>query len=147
MNENRTMVTYAMRAPVVQMLLGTITNSGVTAGDGTLIPEAVLWQIRTSSSWCDFLERFGKCSSVFPPFLRRARAGVSGCVINALSEGCGLGHVFVDGTAVQAHRKTAAAERGLCRQGTVRSRGGLLGRVAGVADALGYWCGSLVSQR
>ena len=46
--------------------------------------------------------------------------------------------LFVDGTAVQANRKTAAAERGLCRQGTVRSRGGPLGRVVGVADALGY---------
>ena len=50
MNESKTIVTYAMRAPVGPMLPGTLTNSGATAGDSTLIPEAVLWKIRTSSS-------------------------------------------------------------------------------------------------
>ena len=123
---------------IKDMLPGKATDPGVTAADSRLFAEAALWRIRTGTPWRDLPERFGNCGSVFKRFRRWALSGIFERVFKALSRRFELGYVFVDGTAVQAHRKAAGAKGGSSRQGTGRSRGGLTGKIVAVTDALGY---------
>ena len=108
MNDDRTVLTDAMRARIERMLPGRKSDPGVTAADSRLSVEAVLWRTRTGSPWRDLPERFGNWNSVFKRFRRWVLAGV----FKALPERFHLEYVFVDGTAVQAHRKAAGAKGG-----------------------------------
>ena len=73
---------------------------------------AILWRHQNGAKWRAVPEELGPWWRAAQIFIRWARAGVWERLLNLVQE-CGveLGMVFLDGTSVRAHQKTAGARR------------------------------------
>ena len=105
-------LTDAMRARVAATPHGKATDPGVIAAGNRQFLEAVLWRFRTGSRWRDLPERFGNWNSMSSRFGRLTLSGVFERVFNTLSEESHHGHVFFNGTIVQAHQTASGANGG-----------------------------------
>ena len=76
MNTERFVLGDEVWEKVSPHLPGKATDCGVTATDNRLFLEAVLWRVRTGSSWRDLPLAFGKSNSVFQRLRRWAKKGV-----------------------------------------------------------------------
>ena len=93
-------------------LPGKASDSGVTARNNRLFPEAVFWRVRTGSPWRDLPPSFGNWNSQFRRFRRWAKAGVFESIFNAMSGDPDLEYALIDGTIVQVHQKASGAKGG-----------------------------------
>jgi len=113
MNEDRFMVCDSLWVRLEPQLPGKASDSGVTARNNRLFPEAVFWRVRTGSPWRDLPPSFGNWNSQFRRFRRWAKAGVFESIFNAMSGDPDLEYALIDGTIVQVHQKASGAKGGL----------------------------------
>lgn len=106
---------------------------------------AILWRHQNGAKWRAIPEDLGPWWRAAQIFIRWSRAGVWERLLGCVHErGVQLGMVFLDGTNVRAHQKTAGvakkggsgAERDH-REAPGRSRGGYGTKACVIADGLG----------
>jgi len=112
MNEDRFVVCDSLWVRLEPQLPGKASDSGVTARNNRLFPEAVFWRVRTGSPWRDLPPSFGNWNSQFRRFRRWAKAGVFESIFNAMSGDPDLEYALIDGTIVQVHQKASGAKGG-----------------------------------
>ena len=112
-DRDRFVISDAVWAKVASLLAGKASDSGVTAKDNRLFPEAVLWRVRTRSPWRDLPSGFGNWNSVFQRFRRGVRAGVFDRLFERVSDEPDFEYALIDGTIVSAHQKASGAKGGL----------------------------------
>lgn len=88
---------------IEQLLPGKATDHGVTAKDNRRFVEAVLWTMRTGSSWRDFPQDLGHWHRAFVCFSRWCEKWVWGRVATVLCGDADMEHPFIDSTIVRAH--------------------------------------------
>jgi transposase len=124
----RLLLTDAQWERIAPLLPGKKGNPGQSGENNRRFVEAVLWIVRAGAPWRDLPEAFGKWSSVWKRFRRRALKRVFERVFAALSEDADFEYAFIDGTIVNVHRHGA--------QAIGRSRGGLTPKIVALVDAL-----------
>lgn len=81
--------------------------------DNRLFLEAVLWIVRTGSSWRDLLLELGKWNTVFKRFRDWVKADVFQKLFDAVSMQPDMKYAMVDATIVRVHRHGQGAKGGL----------------------------------
>ena len=89
-------------------LSGKATGSGVTATNNRLFVEAVLWIIRTGSSWRDLPADFGHWHRVYVRYNRWSKKGIWERIFTTMSDDPDLEYLMVDGSIVRVHQHGAA---------------------------------------
>ena len=110
--------------------------------DGTVVSAEGKATAGSPRETAAFLSRafFGGCGRDVRGAIFRRGSGsgtASSSVSDALSDDPDFEHVFADGAIVRAPRKASVA-RGISKQGTGCSGGGLTGKTVAVADAPGH---------
>ncbi len=80
------------------------SDRGVTAKDNRRFVEAVLWVMRTSSSWHNLPAEFGHWHRTYVRFSRWREEGVFERVVQAMRSDADMEHLFIDLTIVRAHQ-------------------------------------------
>ena len=84
--------------------LGKPGDAGPRGTDSRLFVEAVLWIVRTGSSWRDLPEEFGKWNTVFKRFRDWVKADIWQKLFDAVSGQPDMEYAMVDATIVKVHR-------------------------------------------
>jgi putative transposase len=74
--------------------------------------EAVLWIVRTASSWRDLPDVFGAWNSAFRRFSRWSAKGVWHRIFTAMSDDPDFEYLIVDSTIIRDHQHAAGAKKG-----------------------------------
>jgi transposase len=93
--------------------LGKASDPGRSGSDNRRFVEAVLWIVRTGSSWRDLPPELGKWNTVFKRFRDWAKAGVFKRMFEAVSGQPDMEYAMVDATIVKVHRHGQGAKGGL----------------------------------
>jgi transposase len=109
----RCVVSDAVWEKIAPLLLGKISDRGVTAKNNRLFLEAVLWRVRTGLPWRDLPQELGNWNSVFQRFRRWVRAGVFERIFEPLSGEADFEYALIDGTIVTVHQQASGAKGGL----------------------------------
>lgn len=95
------------------MCAGKPEDPGGTGADNRLFVEAVLWIVRTGSSWRDLPPAFGKWNSVFVRFNRWSETSVWQRIFAALGDDPYYEYLIIDYTIGRAHQHATSAKGGL----------------------------------
>lgn len=107
-------LTDAQWQRIEPLLPGKAGDPGRTAADNRLFVNAVLYVLKTSISWADLPERFGKFNTVWKRYDRWCAAGVWERVGRALGDADLTGEhdeVQLDSTSVKAHPTASTGRR------------------------------------
>ena len=89
---------------------------GASADDNRRFVEAVLWILRVGAPWRDLPSELGNWYTTYTRFSRWNRTGVWIRLLKAASQDADLEAVFLDSTAVRAHRHAAGAKKNTARR-------------------------------
>ena len=87
---------------------GKATDCGVTAKNHRLFVEAILWIIRTGSSWLDLSTDFGYWHRVYVRYNRWSKKGIWGRIFTTMSDDSDFEYLMVDGSIVRVYQHGAA---------------------------------------
>jgi len=92
---------------VIQPLLPN-KSRGVPRVDDRRAINGILWRFRTGSPWADVPERYGPYTTCY----NRFRAGVWGCLLEAVSKAYNGELQMIDSSCVRVHQHGATLKKG-----------------------------------
>jgi len=103
-------------ARIEALLPGKVGDPGASAQDNRRFIEAVLWILRVGAPWRDLPPELGNWHTTYTRFSRWNRTGVWARLLETVSREADLEEVFLDSTAVRAHRHAAGAQKNTARR-------------------------------
>lgn len=105
-----------MRGAVLEPLLPAVRTRGRPGTDHRPAVDGMVWRCRTGAPWRDVPERFGKWSSIYQRFARRAAGGTWDPLLAQVhtladAEGTVEWMVSIDSTIARVHRHGASLAR------------------------------------
>lgn len=93
------------------LLPGKAGDPGATAKDNRRFLEAVLWILRTGAPWRDLPAELGHWHTTYTRFARWRTSGRWAQILTVVSQDPDWEEVFIDSTAIRAHRHAAGAQK------------------------------------
>jgi transposase len=109
---------------------------GVPRVNDRRVLNGIFWVLRSGAPWRDLPAAFGPYTTCYNRFVRWRRAGVWGCIINALAAAHDATVQMID-TSIACVRQHGACIIRNRRQSMGRSRGGLTSKIHAVVDSNG----------
>src|SRR3712207_5117969 len=78
-----------------------------------LLPNGILWRLRTGSPWRDIPERYGPPTTCYNRFVRWREAGVWDRILDAVSAAYDGDLIMIDSSCVRVHQHGATGKKGV----------------------------------
>ncbi|MCK1490057.1 IS5 family transposase [Bradyrhizobium sp. 180] len=111
-------------------------SRGVPRVNDRRVLNGIFWVLRSGAPWRDLPAAFGPYTTCYSRFVRWRRAGIWGCIIDALAAAHDATVQMIGTSVVRVHQHGACITRNQ-RQSMERSRGGLTSKIHAVVDSNG----------
>ena len=105
-------LTDAQWRRVSGLMLGKVSDPGLSGSDNRRFVNGVLWVLRSGAHWHDLPERYGKWKTAHKRFTRWAKAGVWERLFAELTRDPDNDYLMLDSTLVRAHQQAATGKGG-----------------------------------
>jgi transposase len=109
---------------------------GIPRVNDRRVLNGIFWVLRSGAPWRDLPQEFGPYTTCYNRFVRWRRAGVWGCIMDALAAAHDAAVQMIDTSIVRVHQHAACIAHNK-RQSMGRSRGGLTSKIHVVVDRSG----------